>query len=102
MEINMSKENELKFKELQTKSQKVSESAIKINAQIENAQQNHKKLQETAQLKFQTSNLDELKQLLANWKKENIERLTKFEADVNKVEADVNEKIRLIKEISQG
>jgi gas vesicle protein len=98
----MSNEIEQIFKDLQNKSQKIIESAIKINTQIETAQVNYKKLQEIALAKFNSSNLEELKTKLATWKEENKKRFEQAKEKVNKLESNYNETVRLIKEIQEG
>ena len=93
---------EEKFKELQTKSQKIAEGAIKVNAQIETAQTNYQKIQEIAKAKFETTDLEELKALKENWNSENLKRYNDAENKVNRAEANLNETNRLIKEIQAG
>ena len=102
MEKFMSNEIEQGFKDLQNKSQKIVEGAIKINTQIETAQVNYKKLQEIALAKFESSNLDELKAKVASWKEKNKQRYEQAKEQVSKLESNYNETVRLIKEIQEG
>lgn len=102
MEKFMSNKIEQDFKELQNKNQKIVEGAIKINTQIETAQINYKKLQETALAKFGSSDLEELKNKVAIWKEENNKRFEEAKDKVNKLESNYNETARLIKEIQEG
>lgn len=102
MEIFMSNEIEQNFKDLQSKNQKISEGAIKINTQIETAQVNYKKLQELAMSKFDKSDIEELKTTLAEWKEENKKRYEVAREKVIKLEINYNETVRLIKEIQEG
>lgn len=98
----MSNEIEQNFKDLQSKNQKISEGAIKINTQIETAQVNYKKLQELAMSKFDKSDIEELKTTLAEWKEENKKRYEVAREKVIKLEINYNETVRLIKEIQEG
>lgn len=98
----MSNEIEQNFKELQNKNQKIAEGAIKINTQIESAQVNYKKLQEGATAKFETSDIEKLKETLAKWKEENKKRFEVASEKVKKLESNYNETVRLIKEIQEG
>lgn len=102
MENFMSNEIEQNFKDLQNKNQKIKEGAIKINTQIETAQVNYKKLQETALAKFESSNIEELKAKVATWKEENKRRFEEAKDKVTKLESNYNETVRLIKEIQEG
>jgi DNA polymerase III delta prime subunit len=98
----MSTEQEKRFQDLQIKNQKVAESAIKINTQIEHAQETRAKLQEAAQKKFGESDLEKLKEMAALWKKENEDRLNAFEQDINNLTIEVQSKSELIKQIQQN
>lgn len=92
----------IQFKELQSKSQKVSEGAFRVNAQIENSQENYRKLVEVADKKFETHNVDELMEMLQKWQMENATRLANYADALNKKVAEVEEKTRLIKQIQQS
>lgn len=98
----MSNEIEQSFKDLQNKSQKIIEGAIKVNTQIETAQVNYKKLQEVALSKFESSNLEELKEKVTQWKAENKRRYDVAKDQVAKLEMNYNETVRLIKDINEG
>lgn len=98
----MSTEQEKKFQELQQKNQKVSENAIKINAQIEHAQETRAKLKEAAQRKFGESDLEKLKIMSEKWKDENKKALNEFEEQINNKILEVQNKTNLIKQIQQG
>lgn len=102
MEKFMSNEIEQSFKDLQNKSQKIIEGAIKVNTQIETAQVNYKKLQEVALSKFESSNLEELKEKVTQWKAENKRRYDVAKDQVAKLEMNYNETVRLIKDINEG
>lgn len=102
MEKFMSNEIEQNFKDLQSKSQKIVEGAIKVNTQIETAQVNYKKLQEVALSKFESSNLEELKEKVTQWKAENKRRYDVAKEQVAKLEMNYNETVRLIKDINEG
>lgn len=90
------------FKELQSKSQKITEGVIKVNTQIESSEENLKKIQEQAIAKFGTSDLDELKKLLASWESENINQLNEFEKNVLDLEQTYNDTVSLIKKVQNG
>lgn len=98
----MSAEQEKRFHELQAKNQKVMESAIRINAQIEHAQAELDKRKEAAQKKFGESDLDKLKQMAAQWRSENQKALDDYEAQLNEMEAEVKSKEALIRQIQSG
>lgn len=98
----MSTEQEKKFNELQMKNQKIAENVIKINTQIEHAQQTREKLKEAALKKFGESDLEKLKEMAQKWEKENEEALSKFEAEIEKKALEVQSKANLIKQIQQG
>lgn len=98
----MSNEIEQNFKDLQSKSQKIVEGAIKVNTQIETAQVNYKKLQELALNKYESSNIEELKDKVTKWKAENKRRYDVAKDQVNKLEMNYNETVRLIKDINEG
>lgn len=91
---------EIKFKELQNKSKTVTEQAIRINAQLEAAQNNFKKLQENAIKKYGTSDIQELRKILKEKEDENEKTLSSFEEELKKIEEDVNLKAKIIQEIS--
>lgn len=98
----MSNEIEQNFKDLQSKSQKIVEGAIKVNTQIETAQVNYKKLQEVALSKYESANLEELKDKVTKWKAENKRRYDSAKEQVAKLEMNYNETVRLIKDINEG
>lgn len=95
----MSQDIKKKFDDLQSRAQKVNESAIKLNTQIENAQENLQKVREAAQKKYGTSDLEKLKSMAEQWEKENEEKVFKFEEQVTSLEKEVLEKTNLIKQI---
>lgn len=95
----MSQDIKKKFEDLQVRAQKVNESAIKLNTQIENAQENLKKVKEAAQKKYGTSDLNELREMAIKWENENEEKVLKFEEQVINLEKEVTEKTNLIKQI---
>lgn len=95
-------EPENKLIELKQKHKQISDSAIKLNTQIENAQDNYKKLQALALSKFGTSDVEELKNLLVKWTEQNAESLNNFEKEINQLEFEVNSKNNLIKQIQQS
>lgn len=98
----MSTEQEKKFQELQIANQKISEQAIKINTQIEQAQQTRDKLKEAAQQKFGESDLEKLKEMAHKWHSENESALSKFEEQIKQREIEVQNKNDLIRQIQQG
>lgn len=98
----MSAEQNNRFKDLQMKNQKVTEGAMKINAQIEHAQETRKKLKEAAKKKFDEEDLDKIKEKAALWKQENDNINNQLEADINKVELEVQLKSAIIKQAQQN
>jgi hypothetical protein len=48
------------LKEIQSKNQKISDGALRFNLQLENFQENYKKIIEQADQKFDTHNIEEL------------------------------------------
>lgn len=97
----MSVEQENRFKELQARNKKVTEGAMKINTQIEHARETRAKLKEAAQKKFNESDLDKIKEMAALWDKENDAINDKLEQDINRVEAAVEAKMAIMKQINQ-
>lgn len=97
-----SSQHENRFKELQERNKKISESAIKLNAQIENAQENHKKLQSMAMTKFGTSDIEELKKLLLSQEQQNETELAEFEQQITSLEKEVTQKNQIIRQIQQS
>ena len=96
----MNQENlKKKFEELQNKAQKINESTIKLNTQIESGHEALKKVQELALKKYGTSHLEELKAMAQKWRDENEAKVSKFETETNEKEKEVNEKNNLIKQI---
>ena len=95
----MSQDIKKKFEDLQIRAQKVNEGAIKLNTQIENAQDNLQKVKEAAQKKYGTSDLEKLKEMAVQWERENEEKVIKFEEQVTSLEKEVTEKTNLIKQI---
>lgn len=91
-----------KFRELQEKSKKIVQGAIQINTKIEAARENHQKLAQIAQEKYETSDVNELKELLKSWQEENAAQVEKYEQAVNDLEKEVNEKSELINSIKQS
>lgn len=98
----MSIEQEKRLQDLQNKNQKVSENAMKINTQIEHAQETLEKLKEMALKKFGKTDLNELKALAELWNKENEEKLQEYESNINKLADEVQQKYTLIKQIQQN
>lgn len=98
----MSTEQEIRFHELKSKNQKISEQAIKINTQIESAQENRAKLKEAAQKKFGESDLAKLKEKAAQWQSENEAKLNAYEEAIKNLELEVQSKNSLIKQIQQN
>lgn len=97
----MSKEQEQRFQEMQMKNQKVKEHAMKINAQIEHAQETSIKLKEAALKKFGESDLNKLKEMLSSWDQENEAILKTYQEDGLKLSQEVQNKDNLIKQIQQ-
>ena len=95
----MSQDNVKKFEELKARAQKVNESAIKLNTQIENSESSLEKAREILQRKYQITDLAELKALAAKWEDEDIQTVKKLETDVTTKEQEVTEKQNLIKQI---
>ena len=98
----MSAEQNNRFKDLQMKNQKVIEGAMKINAQIEHAQETRKKLKEAAKKKFDEDDLDKIKAKAALWKQENDNINNELESNVNKIELEVQLKGAIIKQAQQN
>lgn len=92
----------IEFKELQAKSKSVSEHAIRLNTQIENAQENYRKLVDAADKKFNTHNTEELKAMLQSWAEDNAKRLENWSRAINAKAAEVEEKNRAMKSIQQN
>lgn len=90
----------IKFEDLQKRAQKINEAGIKLNTQIEHAQQVLSKIKENALKLYKTDNLDELKRLEEQQTKENLDTIAQFEADILAKEKEINEKIELIKQIN--
>lgn len=96
----MSQDNlKKKFEELQSRAQKVNESAIKLNTQIENSQENLKKVKDIALKKFKTDDLEGLKNTADEWTKENEEKVANLEEKVVNLEKQVAEKTNLVKQV---
>jgi predicted nuclease with TOPRIM domain len=98
----MSQEQQDKFQELQTKSQKITEGAIKLNAQIESAHERFKELQQAALSKFGTSDLEELKAMAIQWREQNEQRLKEYANQIENLEFQVNQTNQLIRQIQQS
>lgn len=94
-------QHQQKFQELQQKTQKVIESAIKLNAQIEGAQENYQRLEEIGLKKYQTTDLEELKATATRWYQQNEERLLKAQERVQSVAQETEDKGRIIKQVQQ-
>lgn len=90
------------FKELQAQSKAVSEQAIRLNTQIENAQENYKKLIEASDKKFGTHNIEELKELLKNWSEDNANRLQAWKERISGKTNEVENKKNSVKIIQQN
>ena len=90
----------IKFEDLQKRAQKINEAGIKLNTQIEHAQQVLSKIKENALKLYKTDNLGELKRLEEQQTKENLDTIAQFEADILAKEKEINEKIELIKQIN--
>jgi hypothetical protein len=90
------------IKELQSKNQKISEGAIRVNAQIENSQENYSKVVEIATKKFNTHDIEALKQLSIKWAEDNARRIEAAQLISDQKTAEVEEKTRMIKQIQQG
>lgn len=98
----MSQEQQQKFQELQAKSQKITEGAIKLNTQIETAQERFKELQDAALKKFGTSDLEELKTMAIQWREQNEQRLKEYATQIDNLEFKVNQTNQLIRQIQQS
>lgn len=88
-----------KFEELQNRAQKINESSIKLNTQIENSQNNLNKIRDVLQKKYGTSDLNALKELAKRWQEEDESVVSKLEQDVKSKESELLEKQNLIKQI---
>lgn len=96
----MSQDNlKKKFEELQSRAQKVNESAIKLNTQIENSQENLKKVKDIALKKFKIDDLEGLQNKADEWIKENEEKVDTLENEVVSLEKKVAEKTNLVKQV---
>lgn len=98
----MSTSQEAKFKEIQAKNQKIAENAVRINTQIENAQETYEKLKTAAIKKFSESDIEKLKSMRTSWLEENDRKLKEWEEKTNQKEAEVAAKGQLIKQIQQN
>lgn len=90
------------FKELQLQSKTVSDNALRLNYQIETAQENNKKLIEAADKKFNTHDIDELLKMKESWIADNTNRLAQWKHKILTKAEEVAEKQRLIKHIQQS
>lgn len=91
-----------KFQELQKKSQQIVQGAIQINTKIESAKQAHEELAKNVKEKYGTSDIVQLKQLLAKWQEENAQQVQKYEERVEALDKEVAEKNRLIDQIKKS
>lgn len=90
------------FKEIQEKSNQVIQGAMKVNVQIENAQDNYKKYSQIADQKFESHDVAELEAKKEKQLYENNVMLTEFKQKVTQKELEVTEKNRLMKQIQQS
>lgn len=90
------------FKQLQAESKAVAESIIRFNTQVENNQENYKKVIEVADKKFETHNVDELEAKEKAWIAENTSRLTNWSNAVKTKKQELQEKEQLLKTIQQN
>lgn len=88
------------FEELQQKHQQLNAQAIKINTQIEHAQENLKSLKETALKKYGTDDLNELKTMARDLAQQNKQQMENFSDNVFSLEKEVLHKQQLIKKLS--
>lgn len=93
---------EQKLQELQTKNQRAAENAIKINTQIENAQEQLNRLKNLALQKFGESDLQKLKEKADEWKRTNEEKLTEYEKQIMELGTEIMSKHNAIKQIQQS
>lgn len=78
-----------KLTQLQIKAQKVRESALLVNAEIERAVKEETPLKEEAVKLFETDDLPTIKSKIGQWEKENAEVVEKYEAEINALEQEV-------------
>lgn len=93
---------EQKLQELQTKNQRAAENAIRLNTQIEHAQEQLSKLRELALQKFGENDLEKLKEKAASWEKTNEEKLNEYEKKIMDLGTEITNKHNAIKQIQQS
>ena len=91
-----------RLEEIQEKSQKLIQAAIQINTKIEAANENKKKLNDILMAKYNTNDISEIENILAQWEEENERELQKAEAALATLDKESQEKMELIKKIQQG
>lgn len=90
------------FRQLQAESKAVAESIIRFNTQVENNQDNYKKVIEVADKKFETHNVEELEAKKTAWIAENTSRLNNWSVAVKTKKQELQEKEQLLKTIQQN
>ena len=81
-----------KLDELKSKAEKIKESTIKVNTEIEHAESDFLELKKTALAKYNTDNLEEIEKMLTSWVEENSKKMEKLEKDINDAAIELKEK----------
>lgn len=89
------------FKEISNTLNTFKNRAMKINAIVENAQQQAEKFKEAAEKKFNVSTPEELEVVIQNTDKENLEKLAVFRKEVEDLQNSVLSKEELIKKVQE-
>ncbi len=91
-----------RLKELKNKADKLNNAAIRLNADVDNAQENLEKYQKEALKDFGTSDLDELIKKLSETRAKNAAIISKVEKEIELLSTDLAEKQEKVQKIKSG
>lgn len=90
------------LKDIKAKADRYNAAAIRLNAEIENAQENTKRLSEQAMAEFNTSDLTELEAMLADITKQNEAILIRGQRETEEALQRLQEKQEAINKAKNG
>lgn len=102
MTIGQAKTPQEQLKDIKAKADRYNAGAIRLNAEIENAQENTKRLSEQAMAEFQTSDLQELEAMLAELTRKNEAILIKGHTETEEALQRLQEKQEAINKAKNG
>ena len=100
--MNSMPNDQEKLKELKNKADKLNNAAIRLNADIDNAQENLERYLKQALEEFGTDSVEELEKILAQTQAKNAAVINKIEKEIEVLTEEISSKQAAIQKIKSG